>query len=168
MPVTPVDGDQTTTVLVVEGGTRLNGIIDVEGNKNAALPLLAACLLTDELCELTNVPQIRDVGVMVELLQGLGAEVRGVGTTCLQVQCRNITGNEPNPKLVGRLRGSVLLVGPLLARMGSVRLAFPGGDFPGRRTIDSHVQALGAMGVVGSSEEFHEFLAPDGLKPASI
>ena len=74
-PVSPIAGGQTATVLVVEGGTRLNGIVDVKGNKNAALPLLAACLLTDELCELTNVPQIRDVGVMVELLQGLGAEV---------------------------------------------------------------------------------------------
>ena len=167
-PVPPIDGGQTATVLVVEGGTRLNGIVDVKGNKNAALPLLAACLLTDELCQLTNVPQIRDVGVMVELLRGLGAEVDGIGTTSLQIQCRNITGNEPDPRLVGRLRGSVLLVGPLLARTGSVRLAPPGGDFPARRTINSHLQALGAMGVVGSSGEFHEFLAPDGLKPASV
>ena len=156
------------TVLVVEGGHRLRGSIDVDGNKNAALPLLAACLLTDESCELTNVPQIKDVGVMIELLQGLGAEVERVGTTTVRIRCRTVTTDEPDAKLVGRLRGSVLLVGPLLARVGTVRLAPPGGDFPARRTIDAHLRALGSMGVVNAPDDLHALSAPDGLKPASI
>ena len=160
--------DHALTALVVEGGHRLHGTIDVEGNKNAALPLLAACVLTDQPCELTNVPQIKDVGVMIELLRGLGAEVEGVGTTTVRVHCHTITTDEPDAKLVGRLRGSVLLVGPLLARVGTVRLEPPGGDFPARRTIDAHLQALGAMGVVDRSDDSHELSAPNGLKAASI
>ena len=156
------------TTLVVEGGHRLSGSIDVEGNKNAALPLLAACLLTDQPCELTNVPQIKDVGVMLELLQGLGAKVEGVGTTTLRVHCQTVTTDEPDARLVGRLRGSVLLVGPLLARLGTARLAPPGGDFPARRTISAHLQALGSMGVSDRSDEIHELSALDGLKPTSL
>ena len=163
-----VTAGQAPSTLVVEGGHRLRGSIDVEGNKNVALPVLAACLLTDQLCEISNVPQIRDVGVMVELLQGLGAEVIRVGSTTLQVCCRTVTTDEPDAKLVGRLRGSVLLVGPLLARMGTVRLAPPGGDFPARRTIDSHLQALRGMGVTSKSNGSHELAAPEGLKPVSI
>lgn len=161
------DGHDLTT-LVVEGGHQLRGSIDVEGNKNAALPLLAACVLTDQPCELTNVPQISDVAVMVELLEGLGAEIDGAGTTTLRVHCRTIKTVEPDVKLVGRLRGSVLLVGPLLARTGTVRLAPPGGDFPARRTINAHLQALRAMGVTDESGEFHVLSVSDGLKPASI
>lgn len=154
--------------LVVEGGHALNGVVDVEGNKNAALPLLAACLLTDQPCRLTNVPRIRDVGVMVELLQGLGAEVRGIGSPTLDVCCTQVTTAEPDPRLVGRLRGSVLLFGPLLARLGRARLAPPGGDFPARRTIAAHLQALEAMGVREVGGDVHELEAPDGLRPASI
>jgi UDP-N-acetylglucosamine 1-carboxyvinyltransferase len=161
------DGQDLTT-LVVEGGHQLCGSIDVEGNKNAALPLLAACVLTDQPCKLTNVPQISDVAVMVELLEGLGAEIDGVGTTTVRVHCRTIKTVEPDVKLVGRLRGSVLLVGPLLARTGTVRLAPPGGDFPARRTINAHLQALRAMGVTDESGEFHVLSVADGLKPASI
>ena len=162
------DYGQPPTALVVEGGHRLAGQIDVEGNKNAALPLLAACVLTEEPCELRNVPRIRDVGVMVELLQSLGAEVSGVGTTTLRVCCRQITGDEPDPRLVGRLRGSVLLVGPLLARVGRVQLAPPGGDFPARRTLAAHLQALKAMGAVDRVTDGHRIEVPTGLSPTSL
>src|SRR2546428_12346902 len=103
------------STLLIEGGRRLSGSVDVEGNKNAALPLLAACLLTTEECTLTNVPRIGDVDVMAHLLINLGAEVSGIGTSTLRVQCRSVTSDEPDPALVGRLRGSVLLLGPLLA-----------------------------------------------------
>src|ERR1700712_3111159 len=108
--------------LLIEGGHRLSGRIDVEGNKNAALPLLAACLLTTEECHLTNMPRIRDVEGMARLLVDLRAEVDGIGTTSLRVCCREVVKDEPDRELVGRLRGSVLLVGPLLARLGRVRL----------------------------------------------
>ena len=142
--------------------------MSVEGNKNAALPLLAACLLTDEPCMLSNVPRIGDVRVMAELLEGLGAEVEGIGTTTMRVRCAEIRTDEPDPRLVGRLRGSVLLVGPLLARLGRATLAPPGGDFPGRRTLAAHLQALRAMGVRVEAGERHAFAAPDGLTPASF
>ena len=121
--------------LLIRGGKQLSGRVHVEGNKNAALPLLAACLLTDETCELRNVPRIRDVGVMIRLMQSLGATVEGEGTSTIRVRCNNISSTEPDPALVGKLRGSVLLLGPLLGRTGKARLAPPGGDFPTRRTI---------------------------------
>jgi UDP-N-acetylglucosamine 1-carboxyvinyltransferase len=133
--------------LVIEGGRRLSGRINVEGNKNAALPLLAACLLTPETCELRNVPRIRDVSVMIDLLRSLGAEVDGQGTSTIRVTCKDIRSSEPDPALVGRLRGSVLLLGALVGRTGRASLAPPGGDFPARRTISTHLQALRAMGA---------------------
>ena len=157
-----------STRLVVEGGHPLAGSVEVDGNKNAALPLLAACLLTDQPCRLNNIPRIRDVGVMVELLQGLGAEIEGVGTSTLDIRCRRVTTAEPDPRLVGRLRGSVLLFGPLLARVGRARLAPPGGDFPARRTIGVHLQALRAMGAREIAGDAHELEAGDGLRAASV
>jgi UDP-N-acetylglucosamine 1-carboxyvinyltransferase len=154
--------------LRVEGGRRLSGRITVEGNKNSALPLLAACLLTDQECVLTNVPRIRDVDVLSEILTGIGAEVEGTGSSTLRVRCQTITTDEPDPVLVGKLRGSVLLLGPLLARKGSARLAQPGGDFPARRTINTHLQALAAMGAVPLDEPGHALQAPNGLTGASF
>ena len=156
------------STLLIEGGQRLSGSVDVEGNKNAALPLLAACLLTTEECVLTNVPRISDVEVMARLLLDLGAEVEGIGSTTLRVRCPEVVKDEPDGALVGRLRGSVLLLGPLLARRGRARLAPPGGDFPARRTITTHLEALAAMGVREIDGEGHVLEAPDGLQPASI
>ena len=154
--------------LRIEGGRRLSGKVSVEGNKNSALPLLAACLLTDEECVLENVPRIRDVEVLIELMRGVGATVEGVGAPTLKVQCPAITTDRPDPVLVGKLRGSVLLLGPLLARRSSARLAQPGGDFPARRTISTHLQALQAMGAVTLDEPGYVLEAPNGLKGASF
>ena len=155
--------------LLVRGGARLSGHVAVDGNKNAALPLLAACVLTPETCELRNVPQIRDVTVMIELLRSLGATVEGEGTSTLRVTCANITSGTPDPLLVGRLRGSVMLMGSLLARVGWATLAPPGGDFPTRRTITTHLCALEALGaVVTSHPDGHRIEAPNGLRPASL
>jgi len=155
--------------LVIRGGRRLAGRISVDGNKNAALPLLAACLLTGDRCELRNVPRIRDVDVMVNLLRSLGAEVEGAGTSTLRVTCREITTHEPDPRLVGRLRGSVLLLGALVGRLGRAALASPGGDFPARRTIVTHLRALAAMGAsVVEDAGGHRLEAPRGLRGASM
>src|SRR5712692_6445480 len=156
------------STLLIEGGQRLSGSVEVEGNKNAALPLLAACLLTTEECVLTNVPRISDVEVMARLLLDVGAEVEGIGSTTLRVRCPDVVKDEPDPALVGRLRGSVLLLGPLLARRGRAHLAEPGGDFPARRTIATHLDALSAMGARVVSGPGHILEALDGLKPASI
>lgn len=157
------------STLLIEGGHRLSGSVEVEGNKNAALPLLAACLLTTEECTLTNVPRIGDVEVMARLLVDLGAKVEGIGSTTLRVRCPDIVKDEPDGTMVGRLRGSVLLLGPLLARRGRARLAPPGGDFPARRSISTHLDALMAMGArVVPASVGHEIDVPKGLKPASI
>ncbi|HEY7293351.1 MAG TPA: UDP-N-acetylglucosamine 1-carboxyvinyltransferase [Vicinamibacterales bacterium] len=156
------------STLVIEGGQRLSGAVSVEGNKNSALPLLAACLLTSEPCVLTNVPRISDVEVMARLLLDLGASVEGIGGTTLRIQCLDVVKDEPDGALVGRLRGSVLLLGPLLARRGRAHLAPPGGDFPARRTISTHLDALQAMGARVVAGSGHVLEAPDGLKPASM
>jgi UDP-N-acetylglucosamine 1-carboxyvinyltransferase len=154
--------------LRIEGGRRLSGRIVVEGNKNSALPLLAACLLTDQECVLSNVPRIRDVDVLIELMRGVGATIEGSGTGTLRVRCEKVTSNRPDPVLVGKLRGSVLLLGPLLARVGSARIAEPGGDFPARRTISTHLQALAKMGAIVVDEPGHALDAPNGLTGASF
>src|SRR5712692_7169284 len=156
------------STLLIEGGHPVSGSVHVEGNKNAALPLLAACLLTTEECVLTNVPRIGDVEVMARLLLDVGAEVEGIGSTTLRIRCPQITNDEPDGALVGRLRGSVLLLGPLLARCGRARLAAPGGDFPARRTISTHLDALVAMGARVTPSTGHDLDVPNGLKPTSI
>src|SRR5215213_8845061 len=164
----PTDRRFPVSTLLIEGGHRLSGRVEVEGNKNAALPLLAACLLTEHECVLTNVPRISDVEVMARLLLDLGAEVDGIGSTTLRVRCPEVTKDEPDGALVGRLRGSVLLLGPLLVRRGRAHLAPPGGDFPARRTIATHLEALAAMGARQAPGAGHVLEAPDGLKPTSI
>lgn len=156
------------STLLIEGGRRIEGRVDVEGNKNAALPLIAACLLTDQWCTLTNMPRIADVDVMARLLLDLGAEVEGIGSTTLRIRCANVTKDEPDSTLVGRLRGSVLLLGPLLARRGRAVVAPPGGDFPARRSIRTHLDALTAMGARMIPGPGHRLEVPDGLKPASF
>jgi len=116
------------STLLIEGGKRLSGAVAVEGNKNAALPLLAACLLTSDECVLHNVPRISDVEVMVRLLMDLGAQVEGLGGTTLRVRCPEIVKDEPDGALVGRLRGSVLLPGavtPILAPRRSAMVLIP-------------------------------------------
>lgn len=156
------------STLLIEGGRPLAGAIEVEGNKNAALPLMAACLLTPEECVLHNVPRIGDVEVMARLLLDLGAEVEGIGSSTLRVRCPVVVKDEPDHALVGRLRGSVLLLGPLLARRGRARLAPPGGDFPARRTISTHLEALVSMGARVLDGPGHDLETPDGLRPTSI
>ncbi len=156
------------STLLIEGGHRLQGRVAVEGNKNAALPLLAACLLTEDECVLTNIPRIGDVEVMARLLLDLGAEVDGIGSTTLRVRAPRLLSHVPDRALVGRLRGSVLLLGPLLARLGRAHIAPPGGDFPARRSISTHLDALTAMGARQSASADHVLEAPDGLKGASM
>ena len=156
------------STLLIEGGHRLQGRVAVEGNKNAALPLLAACLLTDEECVLENVPRIGDVEVMARLLLDVGAEVDGIGSTTLRIRTPRVTSSVPDRALVGRLRGSVLLLGPLLARTGKAQIAPPGGDFPARRSISTHLEALLLMGARRGDSGDYLLEAPDGLAGASM
>lgn len=156
------------STLLIEGGHKLEGRVAVEGNKNAALPLLAACLLTEGECVLHNVPRIADVEVMARLLLDLGANVEGIGTPTLRIRTPSVRTHEPDHVLVGRVRASVLLLGPLLARIGKAHIAPPGGDFPARRTISTHLRGLEDMGARQIAGEGHALEAPDGLRPASM
>jgi UDP-N-acetylglucosamine 1-carboxyvinyltransferase len=144
-------------IFVVEGGRRLSGTVRPAGNKNAALPILAATLLADGPCTLENVPRIRDVETLLELLVSLGVTAAWEGENTLTLDARGARAADPDPALCARIRASVLLAGPMLARFGRVRLPPPGGDVIGRRRIDTHLLALGRLGAeitVGSTFDF--------------
>ena len=133
---------------VIEGGRALNGTIRAAGNKNGALPILAACLLTDEPVKLTNVPHIRDVETMMELIADLGAEVDWIAPNEVRVRAATIASQELDAELASRIRASFLLAGPLLARVGRAIVPPPGGDVIGRRRLDPHIHALTELGAV--------------------
>jgi UDP-N-acetylglucosamine 1-carboxyvinyltransferase len=132
---------------VIEGGYPLSGTVTPSGNKNAALPLLAACLLTDEPITLRNLPAIGDVETMGELLSDVGVSIEKLDARTWRVHARDIRTSELNPQLFGRIRGSITLAGPMLARAGRVHLPRPGGDVIGRRRVDTHFLALSALGA---------------------
>jgi len=131
---------------VIEGGRPLQGRVRASGNKNGALPILAACLLTDEPVQLSNVPQIRDVQTMIGLLQRLGAEAEWTGENEVRVHAQDV-GHEIDEELASRIRASFLLAGPLLARLGRVSVPPPGGDVIGRRRLDPHIHAFAELGA---------------------
>jgi UDP-N-acetylglucosamine 1-carboxyvinyltransferase len=132
---------------IIEGGTPLNGTVVPSGNKNAALPILAATLLTDRPVVLHNLPNIGDVQTMLALLQQLGVAVQRHSDHSVTVQASQIGSTEPDPALFGEIRGSLTLLGPMLARAGQVCVSLPGGDRIGRRRIDTHLSALRALGA---------------------
>jgi len=132
---------------VIEGGRPLNGTVRAAGNKNGALPILAACLLTDEPVLLSNVPRIRDVETMVELLADLGADADWAGANDVRVHAAEIGKHELDEELCREIRASFLLAGPLLARLGRVVVPPPGGDVIGRRRLDPHIHAFAELGV---------------------
>jgi UDP-N-acetylglucosamine 1-carboxyvinyltransferase len=131
---------------VVEGGRSLSGELRPAGNKNAALPALAATLLSEEAVALSNVPRIRDVETFLEILTSLGAEVAWIADHTVRVDASGVATGRPDPELTGRVRASVLVAGPLLARFGRVSLPPPGGDVIGRRRLDTHFFAFEALG----------------------
>jgi UDP-N-acetylglucosamine 1-carboxyvinyltransferase len=132
---------------VIEGGTPINGEITPAGNKNAALPLLAACLLTDDPVVLRNIPQIKDVSVMRQLLESLGASVEDLDANSWRITARKLRPADLNPDLCRQIRASILIAGPLAARVGDFKLPSPGGDVIGRRRLDTHILALRALGA---------------------
>src|SRR5256885_4055800 len=141
---------------VIEGGRPLHGRIQAAGNKNGALPILAACLLTSEPVTLHNVPRIADVETMLELLNDVGADADWIGPNDIQVHAADVTKHELDEELCSRMRASFLLAGPLLARLGTVSAPPPGGDVIGRRRLDPHIHAfreLGAQIEIGSRYE---------------
>ncbi len=133
--------------LVIEGRHPISGVMVPSGNKNAALPLLAACLLTDEPVTLHNLPAIGDVQTMGNLLADLGASVERLDPHTWRVEARDIRTSELSSELFGLIRGSITLAGPMLARRGAVHMPRPGGDVIGRRRVDTHFLALRALGA---------------------
>jgi UDP-N-acetylglucosamine 1-carboxyvinyltransferase len=131
----------------VEGGHPLSGTIRPAGNKNAALPAIAATLLADGPVELSNMPRIRDVETMLDLVADLGASVSWTGTNTVLIDARSATPKPLDPGLCARIRASILLAGPLVARFGHVTLPPPGGDVIGRRRVDTHFLALEQLGA---------------------
>jgi UDP-N-acetylglucosamine 1-carboxyvinyltransferase len=132
---------------VIEGGTPLSGRVSAAGNKNGALPILAATVMASEPVVLSNVPRIRDVETMLALLADIGADVDWIGPNEVRVDSGNANKFELDPELCSRIRASFLLAGPLLARFGRASVPPPGGDVIGRRRLDPHVHALAELGV---------------------
>ncbi|HUF30711.1 MAG TPA: UDP-N-acetylglucosamine 1-carboxyvinyltransferase [Gemmatimonadaceae bacterium] len=157
----------TAVQFIVEGGHTLSGSIRPSGNKNAALPIIAAALLTDQPVTLENVPRIRDVETLVELVRTVGVEARWAERNTLEMHARELSASTLDPQLCARIRASILLAAPLLARCGEVRLPPPGGDVIGRRRLDTHflaLEQLGAQWALGDS--FH--LRSAGLRGADV
>jgi UDP-N-acetylglucosamine 1-carboxyvinyltransferase len=148
-----------TESFVIVGGRPLNGRVAVAGNKNGALPILAATLLAGEPVTLSNVPRIRDVDTMVELLEDLGAETEWLGPHEVRIDTRGVSKTDVDGRLASRIRASFLVAGPLIARFGRASLPPPGGDVIGRRRLDVHVHALERLGAEATIDRSFEFRA---------
>jgi UDP-N-acetylglucosamine 1-carboxyvinyltransferase len=152
---------------IIEGGNPLKGEITPAGNKNAALPILAATLLTEEPVVLHNLPNIRDVNDMRKLIASLGVEMKDLGNNSWRIKASTVRPADLDPDLCRRIRASILLAGPMTARAGILRLPPPGGDVIGRRRVDTHIIALKALGAKVRYERSFEFSARR-LKGADI
>jgi len=152
---------------VVEGGRSLSGSIEPAGNKNAALPIIAAALLTQDRVMLENVPRILDTETLVELVRTAGASATWTGNNTLEIEAKELRAGELDPVLCAKIRASILLAGPMLARCGQVILPPPGGDVIGRRRVDTHFLAFEQLGAEYSLTDRYEFRATR-LKGADV
>ena len=154
---------------VIQGGVPLSGEIVAAGNKNAALPILAACLLTDEDVTIRNVPRIRDVDAQLGLLERLGVKVAWTGENEVRLQADSVDASAVDHDLSNRIRASFLIAGPLLARFGQARMPPPGGDTIGRRRLDPHLDAFRDLGAIIGGELWIELSTPpEGLRATRI
>jgi UDP-N-acetylglucosamine 1-carboxyvinyltransferase len=154
---------------VIQGGVPLSGEITAAGNKNAALPILAACLLTEEEVTIANVPRIRDTEAQIELLAALGVTVEWVEDNTVRLCAKDVEDTTLDEDLSAAIRASFLLAGPLLARFGTVNMPPPGGDFIGRRRLDAHLDAFRELGARVGGDRWIELSAPPGgLRAAEI
>ena len=144
---------------VITGGRPLHGTVQPSGNKNAALPMMAACLLTEDPVILHNMPNIKDTQTMRQLLESLGLMVEVIGDSSWRLQAKNIRPSDLDPDLCRKIRASILLAGPMVARFGELVLPPPGGDVIGRRRVDTHVLALEKLGAEFSINGFFNFKA---------
>jgi UDP-N-acetylglucosamine 1-carboxyvinyltransferase len=147
---------------VIQGGVALSGELTAAGNKNAALPILAACLLTEEELLLHRVPRIRDTEAQIALLERLGVEAAWVADNSLRLCAAGANDVAVDEELSKKIRASFLLAGPLLARFGAARMPPPGGDFIGRRRLDAHLDAFADLGAKVDGDRWIELEAPAG------
>ena len=133
--------------LIIKGGRPLKGSVRISGSKNAALPMMAASLMTEEDIVLKNVPDLRDIRTMIEILNFLGVEVIKQDAHTLRISARNLNKNEAPYELVRKMRASICLLGPLLARLGSARISMPGGCVIGPRPVDLHLKGIKGLGI---------------------
>ena len=134
--------------LVIEGGARLRGEVQVSGAKNSALPVLCAAILSDEPLTVTNVPQLQDVATTARLLQTMGASVERPARHTMVLDCAKLDRLEAPYDLVRTMRASILVLGPMVARFGRARVSLPGGCAIGQRPVDLHIKGLQALGAV--------------------
>lgn len=153
---------------VIEGGYPLSGEVTVSGNKNAALKMLAACILTDEPIILHNMPNILDVRTLIDIMRLLGVEIEWLGADTLRVHAHTIISTRVDARLAGKLRSSIVLAGPMLARCGRVYLPLPGGDAIGERRLDMHIVALRKLGAEIDYDGRAFDMRTDGLTGADI
>jgi len=153
--------------LIIEGPSKLKGAVRVSGSKNAALPIICATLLVKGKIKLKNVPQITDVNNLLEILKGLGSNIK-LENDILEIDNSHITDNDPDKVLVRRIRASILLAAPLLARRGQVRIATPGGCYIGNRPLDAHFKALEKLGVCIVEEKDTFLLKTEGLRGTEV
>ena len=153
---------------IISGGAPLSGTVVPAGNKNAALPILAASVLTDGVLEIGNVPRIRDVDSMLEILEGIGVSVSWRGENELSLCGAGVDAAVLEPELAEQIRASFLLAGPLLARLGRAEMPPPGGDFIGRRRLDPHIDGFRALGATCDYDGTFVLRAPRGLAAADV
>ena len=153
---------------IITGGAPLSGTVVPAGNKNAALPILAASVLTDGVLEIGNVPRIRDVDSMLEILEGIGVSVSWRGENELSLCGAGVDAAVLEPELAEQIRASFLLAGPLLARLGRAEMPPPGGDFIGRRRLDPHIDGFRALGATCDYDGTFVLRAPRGLAAADV
>ena len=154
--------------LIIQGGVPLNGEITASGNKNAALKLLPACLMTEEPIVLHNMPDIADVRATMDIMSQLGVNIEALGAGSWRFHAKTVASHQIDRVLGSKIRSSIVFAGPMLARMGRLELPPPGGDVIGRRRVDTHFLALKALGTEYEVGETYSFKTPHGLKGADI
>ena len=139
-------GGLTVTQFVIRGGKKLQGEVEISGAKNAAVAILPAAFLVDGECRIENIPQISDVTLLLESMAGMGADIRTVNRTTMDICCRGLSYREPGDAM-GEIRASYYFIGALLGRFGQARVPMPGGCDIGVRPIDQHLKGMRAMGA---------------------
>ncbi|MEK7581101.1 MAG: UDP-N-acetylglucosamine 1-carboxyvinyltransferase [Patescibacteria group bacterium] len=153
---------------IVKGHAKLSGKIEIAGNKNSVLPIMAAALLTDQISVLENVPNISDVAVMADLLAQCGVEIINLGNSKISINPSKLKKSDLPRELAEKLRASVVLIAPMVAKLGHIKMGYPGGDIIGRRPLDTHFQALEALGAKIKKEEDYFEVTASALRGAEI